>query len=247
MLSPDIIEKYKHSRQYRNWWGREYPAIINKIIEPPHSRRMFLKKIKQNGTLLDVGCGNNSPYIIKTILPNIEYTGIDVGDYHQTEPNLADNYIITTPDKFADTIENINISFDTVISSHNLEHCDERDKVLYAMIKVLKQGGYLYLSFPTEKSVKFPGPRRGTLNYYDDGSHKDVPPNFNKVIQTLEKENIQIIFKSKAYKPFFMFIIGMLAECKSKKTKIVRNGTWAYWGFETVIWARKKYRIRNKR
>jgi hypothetical protein len=35
------------------------------------------------------------------------------------------------------------------------------------MIKVLKPGGYLYLSFPTEKSINFPT-RKGCLNYNQD-------------------------------------------------------------------------------
>lgn len=214
--------------------------IIRKIVEPKYCKSSFLKKINHNGKLLDVGCGNNSSYSIKSQYPNIHYTGIDVGDYNQTKPNMADNYIITEPEKFADTIANIPELFDTVISSHNLEHCNDRNKCLDAMIKVLKNGGYLYLSFPTEKSINFPGPRNGCLNYYDDGTHKDIPPDFDKVITVLKNNNMEIIFSSKSYKPFFMFLIGALYERKSKKEKQTKVGTWAFWGFEAIIWAKKK-------
>jgi ubiquinone/menaquinone biosynthesis C-methylase UbiE len=102
--------------------------------------------------LLDVGCGNNSPYDIKKEYPDIIYTGIDVGDYNQTKLNIVDNYIIVKPEYFSRAIENIPELFDTVISSHNLEHCNNRDKTLDAMIKVLKLGGYLYCHFQQKKA-----------------------------------------------------------------------------------------------
>jgi SAM-dependent methyltransferase len=217
-----------------------YRKIIWKIVEPKYCKSSFLKRINHKGTLLDVGCGNNSPYYIKTKYPNIIYTGIDVGDYNQTKPNFADNYIVVKPENFAGAIANMPKLFDTVISSHNLEHCNDRDKTLDAMIKVLKPGGYLFLSFPTEESVNFPGPRKGTLNYYDDSTHKDKPPEYEKIISKLKINDMEIVFASKSYKPFFLYLIGFFLEWKSKKDKEVKIWTWAYWGFETIIWAKKQ-------
>jgi SAM-dependent methyltransferase len=213
--------------------------IIKEIIEPSHGRNKFLKIINRNGSLLDVGCGNNSPYFFKTAFPNITYIGIDIGDYNQVKSNLADNYIVTSPKNFADKILELENKFDTVVSSHNLEHCNDRNKTLFAMAKVLKIGGYLYLSFPTEKSVKFPGPRKGTLNYYDDSTHKDLPPNFDETIEKLKTNGMKIIYSNKSYKPFFYYIYGMLLERKSKHKKQVYYPIWAYYGFETIIWAQK--------
>jgi SAM-dependent methyltransferase len=213
---------------------------FNKMIIPPHGREKFLQIINQKGKLLDVGCGNNSPYYFKSWFPYLIYTGIDIGDYNQTSPILTDNYIITSPETYSDKIMEFENEFDTVNCSHNLEHCNDRNKTLEAIIKALKSGGYLYLSFPSEKSTNFPGPRAGCLNYYDDSSHKDVPPKFNEIIERLKNGGMKIIFSSKSYKPFFMYFIGLKNENKSKKEKRVKNGTWAYWGFETIIWAIKK-------
>ncbi|MDR1839722.1 MAG: class I SAM-dependent methyltransferase [Treponema sp.] len=215
--------------------------ILLRIGEPKYSKSKFLKIIDHNGKLLDVGCGNNSPYNIKTKYPNIAYTGIDVGDYNQTQPNLADNYIVVKPEEFAEAIANLPELFDTVISSHNLEHCNDRKKTLDSMIKVLKPEGYLFLSFPTEESVNFPGPRRGTLNYYDDPTHQETPPEYEKIISTLKENNMQILFSNKSCKPFLWHLIGYFMEWKSKKNKVVIwPFTWSYWGFETIIWAMKK-------
>jgi 2-polyprenyl-3-methyl-5-hydroxy-6-metoxy-1,4-benzoquinol methylase len=169
-----------------------------------------MKIINPKGTLLDVGCGNNSPYNIKLKFPDIRYTGIDIGDYNQTKPILADNYLITTPESFAGKISELKNEFDTVICAHNLEHCNNRYKTLEAIISALKSGGYLYLAFPSENSVDFPGPRRGCLNYYDDGSHKDIPPKYDETIENLKKRNMQIIFAAKSYKPVFLYFIGLL-------------------------------------
>ncbi|MDR1804361.1 MAG: class I SAM-dependent methyltransferase [Treponema sp.] len=189
---------------------------------------------------MDVGCGNNSPYKYKTSFPNIKYTGIDVSDYNQTKPILADEYIVTSPENFANKISELGNVFNTVISSHNLEHCNDRNGTLVAMAKALKKGGYLYLSFPTEKSVNFPGPRTGTLNYYDDSTHKGTPPNFKETLGVLKSNDIEIIFSDKSYKPLFYYIRGMIKEKKSRREKKVWYSTWAYYGFEAIIWGRKK-------
>jgi hypothetical protein len=51
----------------------------------------------------------------------------------------------------------------------------------------------------------------------------------------------EILFASKSYKPFLYYLYGMLIEHKSKREKKkVYDGTWAYYGFEAVIWARKR-------
>jgi SAM-dependent methyltransferase len=202
--------------------------------------KMVNNKIGGRVVLLDVGCGNNSPFYFKTNFSKIKYIGIDVGDYNQTKPILADDYIITSPENFATKISELEHSFNVVISSHNLEHCNDRNGTLIAMTKALKKGGYLYLSFPTEESVNFPGPRSGTLNYYDDSTHKDTPPNFIETLRILKDNDIEIIFSDKSYKPFFYYILGMIMEKKSKREKKVFSSTWAYYGFETIIWGQKK-------
>lgn len=205
-----------------------------------HSKVEFYKKINRKGKLLDVGCGSNSPYFTKMFCPDIYYVGIDVGDYNQSKPNLADKYIIVSPENFAERIMEMTNEFDTVISSHNLEHCNDREKTLDAMTKALKCGGYIYLSFPTEKSVDFPGPRDGCLNYYDDSTHKNTPPNYDKTIMKLKENGMEILFSSKQYKPFLSYFFGFIQEWKSKREKRTFSFTWAYYGFETVIWAIKK-------
>jgi hypothetical protein len=55
----------------------------------PNGKVEFLSLLPDDAVILDVGCGNNSPYRVKRIIPNSNYTGIDVGDHEQKKPNRA--------------------------------------------------------------------------------------------------------------------------------------------------------------
>jgi 2-polyprenyl-3-methyl-5-hydroxy-6-metoxy-1,4-benzoquinol methylase len=153
-------------------------ATESKITILDYGKRAFILSIPDNAMVLDVGCGNNSPLYTKSLKPNITYIGLDIGDYNQTSRPLADKYIITSPDLFASEIEKLSETVDCVISSHNLEHCIDRNRVVKAMVNALKPNGSIYLSFPCMDSVNFPGSRSGCLNYYDDSSHMYAPPQF---------------------------------------------------------------------
>ena len=209
----------------------------------PLSKARFLFSIENKSEihLLDVGCGNNSPIRVKSILNKIYYVGIDVGNYNQSKESqqkYADEYIIVNSSYFANKISTFNNLFDVVISSHNIEHCEEPQKVLLAMIKALKKDGRLFMSFPSEESLNFPS-RNGTLNFYDDPTHRTLP-NWNDIIDTLQSNGMQLTFAKKSYQPFFFKTIGKLNEHRSSKTKMILPGIWEYYGFESIIWAKKK-------
>ena len=214
-----------------------FSKLIHKLIRP-RGKVSFLAQLDPMSKILDVGCGNNSPSLVKKILPKCEYTGIDVGDYNQNSSNFADYYILTTPDYFHHAIKELPSNFDAVISAHNIEHCEQRMETLQSMLDVMNRGSMLYISFQSEKTTSFPS-RVGTLNYYDDPTHKDVPPNYDLLVKKLQSSDCEIIFASKSYKPIILRAVGFINETLSFMTKRVRLGTWEYYGFETVIWAKK--------
>nr|WP_297771106.1 class I SAM-dependent methyltransferase [uncultured Butyrivibrio sp.] len=201
-------------------------------------KTMFLYKMPHNPHVLDVGCGNNSPKFIKSRRPDVHYTGIDVCDYNQSGTSIqqADKYIISTPESFSSDIAHMNSQFDIVISAHNIEHCNNPMETIDAMCLALKSGGCLYMAFPSEKSISFPS-RQGTLNFYDDPTHRYVPE-FEKIIDALKQNGMSIDFAEKQYKPFGKYVLGSIIE-KIYKKKVTRF-TWAYYGFESVIWAHKE-------
>ncbi len=211
--------------------------LIKKILRK-NGKTDFLSKLNSNSSILDIGCGNNSPFNTKKILPNCNYTGIDIGNYNQTKPFLADKYILTTPQNFSNEIKKFHKIFDAVISSHNLEHCIDRKSTLKAMLGALKIGGKLFLSFPCEQSINFPK-RGGTLNYYEDLTHKLSPPNFIEIVTSIKKEMFEIEYAEKNYSPTILHLIGLACEPLSKLTNKNMLGTWEYYGFESIIIAKK--------
>ena len=207
----------------------------------PHQKLCYIDSIVQNGKLFDIGCGNNSPYIVKTIRPDIYYVGLDIGVYNQTHvpSQYANEFIITEASRFHEKIAEFPDTFDSVISTHNLEHCDDYEKVTLAMLRSLKKGGTIFISFPSEESIRFPH-RRGTLNFYDDSTHKNIIP-YSSFISLLKQNGMNILFSRKRNRPFIPFIIGLLCEPFSRffDKPAPAGGTWALYGFETIVIAQK--------
>jgi SAM-dependent methyltransferase len=202
----------------------------------------FVLSVPPHGRVLDVGCGNNSPQWCKTTRPDLYYVGIDIGNYNQAvEPSkFADEYVVVDPSDFAQKIGEYKGQMDAVISSHNLEHCDEPDAVILAMLNALKPGGRLYLSFPSEASVSFPH-RDGCLNFYDDTTHKKVP-SWKATLKTISDASFIIEYAARRYRPFWLSVVGLILEARSaRRRQTLNNGaTWALYGFESVIWARAR-------
>ena len=199
----------------------------------------FIANQSPTSIILDVGCGNNSPYQVKQALPLSTYIGIDVKNYNQAKPNIADRYILTTPKNFTREIKKFNNFFDSVICSHNIEHCDDPNGTLIAILDAIKTEGWIYLSFPCEDSVNFPS-RKGTLNYYDDKTHNLKCPNYNQIIKIMLSKGFSVEFERKKYKPILLWVMGCLLEPYSRYKKVTYSATWAFYGFESVIWAKKK-------
>lgn len=216
------------------WAARAKRRVLNQKYKPD-----FILQLPRGAKILDVGCGNNSAQSTKKLRPDIYYVGLDVGDYNQAEPPAqhADEYIVVSSDLFAEEIEKRADVFAAVISSHNLEHCERPERVLSAMCRALAPGGQLYLAFPSEQSVNFPR-RSGTLNFYDDDSHREVP-RFLEVVEQIQAAGLKIQFSARQYRPPYKYLRGLLNEPRSAIKKRVYSGTWALYGFESIIWARR--------
>lgn len=146
-----------------------------------------------------------------------------------------DSFILTQSENFHCSVLQAG-PVDAVISSHNLEHVEDPEKVADAMIESLRPGGKLYLSFPSAASINFPQ-RRGTLNFFDDPTHKNI-----MIISWLVKKlftSMRIVFLKERYRPIIPFCLGALLEPISALSRTVLPGTWALYGFETVVWVEK--------
>lgn len=185
------------------------PEWLKARIRTKRGERSFSYKLKgKKARILDVGCGNGSPRRIKIVVPDCYYVGVDIVDYNNTDTTLtyADEYLLFEPECFTEGIEGLDNEFDAVLSSHNIEHCNHPEETLTAMCDRLKKGGRLYLAFPSEASVDFPS-RKGTLNFYDDPTHKWLPK-YDKVLQQLQANGMEILFACRQYRPPVFHILG---------------------------------------
>jgi SAM-dependent methyltransferase len=225
-------------RIFNNRWSL-LDTIRKKMHVRPHGKRAFLQQIIPNGKILDVGCGNNSPVIVKTLRPDCWYVGLDIGIYNQCNnfKDYMDEFILVEPEKFHMVIEQRPNEFDAVLSTHNLEHCNDYQSVLIAMLKSVNEGGYLHLAFPCEASVKFPKGRG--FNFYEDPTHINVIP-YEQTIDTIKSFGFDIVFTRRRYRPVIYFLLGLLYEPFGWISKTMISPTWDLYGFETVIIAKKR-------
>jgi SAM-dependent methyltransferase len=199
-------------------------------------RTSFLAKLRANPRVLDIGCGN-APPIFKQARPDIYYVGLDVNQGKDSFIDVADEYIDATPETFPEVIEQLQNTFDAVVSSHNIEHCLFPERTLRAAVRALKKGGKFYLAFPCQQSRFFPS-RRGTLNFFDDPTHRYLP-NLENIVEIIHSEGGKIDFLSERYRPVLPFIVGLFLEPLSILTKrcMPLTSTYSLYGFETIIWA----------
>lgn len=203
-------------------------------------KQAFLKSLPAGARVLDVGCGNNSPRDAKVLRPDIVYTGLDVGDYNQQDAiRYADRYVVVPPAEFASAIAAHAGTMDAIVSSHNLEHCDDPQAVLAAMAAALRPGGQLFLAFPCEASVGFPR-RLGCLNFFDDATHQAVP-RWDTVVQSLRSGGVTPVYATRRYRPMPLAAAGLLLEpvARALGRNLPAGATWALYGFESIIWGRR--------
>ena len=211
---------------------------ILSILLPYNIHNFLFNYLRKDHIILDVGCGNDAVLKVKALQSNCKYFGLDIADYNLKEKDLIDSYIIADKSKFAEKILGTPI-LDIAICSHNLEHCEEPYAVLRNILRQLRSRGMLYLSFPSNESIYFPN-RKGTLNYYDDPTHKKSQLKLKKIIRILKENGSEIVHSTKNNSPKLMKLIGLINERRSRKEGRILLGTSYYWGFESIFWIRKK-------
>lgn len=199
----------------------------------------FLNRI--NVKALEVGIGNDSPTIFKSIFPNVDYFGVDRDlNYNLSEKSLdlIDKfYQVDLGKKSLDEIPDD--FFDYVIIAHVIEHIENGEEVISELTKKIKPGGGIYIEYPREASAKFPS-MKGTLNFYDDPTHKRFYE-LRSLEKILTKSGFEII--RSGIKRDFTRIIGipyMIIKSYFKLGYLRGSVFWDLLGFAEYILAKKK-------
>lgn len=146
-------------------------AVKNPLL--PFKLKQITPRVGQAPfTMLDVGAGNHSAQLVKSHFPQCRYFGLDISkDYNNDaddfelmegfyELDLTSLQFDAIPDDF----------FDVIMITHVIEHLENGDAVLAALMPKLKVEGVIYVEYPGPKSLTLPSMRE-TLNFHDDPTH----------------------------------------------------------------------------
>lgn len=211
-------------------------SMIESVIDP-YGKYYFLNNLKNNDTILDVGCGNVTYKYVEQLNSKLKYTGVDiVSDYFEDSSYYKLNFIhFVKPNDFTSYLVNMPSQYSVVLSIHNIEHCFNPEIIWQTMLEKLELNGVLYLRTPSTISVNFPS-RKGTLNFYDDKTHTK-PIQFEQYLENLDKSKYEVVvYKDPYYGSKLSYLIGLVFEPVSVLLKkVLSKVTWHYWGFETLL------------
>jgi SAM-dependent methyltransferase len=124
----------------------DHPVLTPQTVDIYLSHKSILAALISNagvlrGELLDIGCGNQ-PYKALFSAPPFgvtHYTGCDIANpLYQAAEMIWDGRQIPAPDQ----------QFDCVIATEIYEHCPDYAPILREVLRVLKPGGYHFLTVP---------------------------------------------------------------------------------------------------
>ena len=211
----------------------------------PYTRLVL--SLARGAVVVDIGCGNHSPSRHRGIRPDLRYYGVDIERYNlDAEDDRAAVQILILPRVgYADALRAAlgDSMANLVTMKHVIEHLDQPLSTLASVVRLLKPGGRIFLSFPSEQSLHTPS-AQGSLNFHDDLSHVWLP-RVGELVETLRAAGLVVESVASAWGHPVLSAIGALEYCAQRLRQLVRGGPlvsspflWSLFGFESVIVAR---------
>jgi 2-polyprenyl-3-methyl-5-hydroxy-6-metoxy-1,4-benzoquinol methylase len=215
---------------------------VNKVFCPLKFRYARRNLSIKGMRILDIGCGNNSPTLAKRWLPGSHYSGADIQRYNNSDADLAamDNfYLLGVDGSGYDAIPDG--SFDLVILHHVLEHMFKPNLTLSTICQKLKPGGYIWIAFPSLRSLSLPS-AKGTLQFCDDDTHVYLP-DIREVSNVLLANGFTIKHAGTSRDiPRALIGAALLPWALGRKlfTGKLSEGLWHILGFEDHVFGQRK-------
>ena len=140
---------------YKKQYGSTYLEDFNNIKKAGLKRCKIIKRHKQKGNLLDVGCGYGAFLSAATETDFTSY-GIDLSDeaINWVSTNLGFSVSTVSAEGFDPEIFNLN-KFDVITMWFVIEHIQNLPIVLTKINKMLKTGGVLAVATPNYSGISF--------------------------------------------------------------------------------------------
>ena len=195
--------------------------------------------------ILDIGCGNNSPSVTKRWFPSCHYTGADIQRYNlsgKDDAAMDAFYLLGADGTGYDAIPDAD--FDLVILNHVLEHMKEPGPILAALCTKLKPGGYIWIAFPSLRSLSLPPSEDETLQFCDDPTHAYVPDT-REVANILLANGVKVLHAGPSKEGLLTTIADAFRLVKRLLRKMVTGrfsgrGMWYVLGFEDHVLGQRR-------
>ena len=195
--------------------------------------------------ILDIGCGNGSPTVTKRWFPGCQYAGADIQRYKLNDADVAamDTFFpINIDGSGYDAIPDA--SYDLVILNHVLEHMHEPAPIVAKLCAKLKPGGYMWIAFPSLRSLSLPHSEDETLNFCDDPTHVYLP-DMREIANVLLANGVAVLHAGRSREGFFTTLADVVKFCKRCIVRVFTGkfsgrGMWYLLGFEDHVFGQRK-------
>jgi SAM-dependent methyltransferase len=195
--------------------------------------------------ILDIGCGNNSPSTTKRWFPGCRYEGADIQRYNNSDEDVAAMdafHLLGTDTPGYSAIPDG--SYDFVILNHVLEHMREPAAILATLCSKLKPGGYIWIAFPSLRSLSLPSSEDETLQFCDDPTHVYVP-DVREVANVLLANGVKVLHAGRS-REGFLTTLGDITKLLKRLLKRMMTGRfsgrglWYLLGFEDHVLGQRR-------
>lgn len=195
--------------------------------------------------VLDIGCANHSPILTRRWFPGCYYAGADIQTYENSPEDRAAMdafYLLGVDGSGYDAIPDA--AFDLVMLSHVVEHMADPLPIVAKLCSKLKPGGYIWISFPSLRSLSLPSSSDETLQFCDDPTHIRIP-SIQEIGNTLLANQVRILHAGKSREGFFTTIADIFKLAKrtlkwSVTGRFSGKGMWYLLGFEDHVFGQRR-------
>ena len=212
----------------------------------PMKFRYVRGKLPTLPRILDIGCGNGSPSVTRRWFPGCHYTGADIQRYNLSDADLTsiDEFFLLAADGSGYDAIPDGAAYDFVILNHVVEHMQCPAPILTALCAKLKPGGYIWIAFPSLRSLSLPHSVDETLNFCDDPTHVYVP-GLREIANILLANNVKIRNAGRSREGFITTLADVFKLTKrllkwSFTGKFSGRGMWYILGFEDHVLGLRK-------
>jgi len=190
--------------------------------------------------ILDAGCGNNSPTLTKRWFPGCHYSGADIQRYNNSDDDIAamdEFYPVGVDGSGYSAIPDG--SFDLVMMNHVVEHMAAPGPIIAALCSKLKPGGYIWIAFPSLRSLSLPSSCDETLQFCDDPTHIYVP-DVREIANVLLANEVKIVHAGRSREGLLTTLADIFKFAKRLIKRVVTGrfsgrGMWYLLGFEDHV------------